>query len=478
MYLPFLNNPFVWEDRGYLINHPVSRDIRWLPKIFVPRLYRPANWEVWAQYRPLTGATFILDQQIWGDRAVPRRAVNLALHIAAGLAVWRLAGLFAPGAPAFWAALLYLLHPAHGEVIFWMNTRATVLAGALILWTIVLWLKGPPRTAWRLTPLYAIALLMKETALTLPLLLIAGDLALGNRIRDRWRAYVMLAVTGATYLIVRSHLLWMVPQPRLPAGLTAALEGLAAGAATLTEMLRLAIWPVGLSLWHPIPDHPVFASPLVLTGLLIASVWAGTILFAWRRWPAVGFGLAAAAVAHLPHANLVSIPQYPAMVTDRHLYMVLAGFAIAGAGILQWIQPKASAGTWRAVRAACLVLAVAFAIRTEARGMTWRDGGRIAGEFLAYHQESAMSQYMYASEFYATKRWREAAEAYRRAITIQPEFGSAWLNLATCERNLGHRWTERAALERAAALLPNDPRPRAALERLHRLPPEDPVRGH
>ena len=63
-----------------------------------------------------------------------------------------------------------------------------------------------------------------------------------------------------------------------------------------------------------------------------------------------------------------------------------------------------------------------------------------------------------------------AIAEYREALRLDPKLASAWINLATAlSRDPGTRREARAALERARALSPDDPRVKANLEELDAL---------
>jgi len=67
-------------------------------------------------------------------------------------------------------------------------------------------------------------------------------------------------------------------------------------------------------------------------------------------------------------------------------------------------------------------------------------------------------------------KMREAVAEYREALKLDPKLASAWINLATAlSRDPKTRAEARAALEKARALDPADPRVKANLEELDAL---------
>lgn len=461
VYLPSVNNPIVWEDRTYLTENRLMRDARLWRKLLVPSEYLAAGYEALPVYRPLASLSYLLDEQIWGQAPAPRRLVNLLLHLAVVLAIWRLARLFVPALPAFWAALLFALHPAHGETVYWIMVRAAVLANALALWAAVLWLSGPPRLAWAAIPLYGLALFSKETAVLLPGMLVLGDAALGgwSRLKERRGPYLALLVTAAGWALLRSHLLSVTTQIQaLPGTLVEWGERVKVAAATLAGVTNLVVWPRHLAIVHPLPPALPAGDPAVIVGACLALMAVIVAVVAWRRAPAVSFGLGVAALAHLPTANLVLMSGYQTMVSERQMYLPLAGLAVAGAAGLNRLR-AARPAAWAVVRAAlCLALALGAGIIIR-RGAVWRDGANIAGEFAAAYPQNARTYYLLGYEYENSGRPAQAAVAYRRTVSLDPSFGFAWLNLGHCERLQGHAGAARAALEQADRVMPSDPRP-------------------
>lgn len=66
--------------------------------------------------------------------------------------------------------------------------------------------------------------------------------------------------------------------------------------------------------------------------------------------------------------------------------------------------------------------------------------------------EEAMVWYGLANEYSKLARWREAADALRRVVTLNPDYTSAYQMLGTAHANLGeHNEARRAWLEGVAA---------------------------
>ncbi len=81
-----------------------------------------------ARYLPLVFTTFRIEHALWGLNASGYHWVNIVLHVANALLLWRL--LHVLELPGSWlGAALFALHPVHVESVAWITQRTNVLMG-------------------------------------------------------------------------------------------------------------------------------------------------------------------------------------------------------------------------------------------------------------------------------------------------------------------------------------------------------------
>src|SRR5208282_2029879 len=166
-YFPALRGGFVWDDEAYVTNNPLLTAPDGLTRIWF-------STEPPSQYFPLTYTTFRIERVLWGLNPAGYHLVNLLLHAANALLVWRvLTRLRVPG--AWLAAAIFALHPVQVESVAWISERKNVLMGFFFLLTLLAWIKFIDelcKRPWRFYVLalifYALALSAKTTACTLP----------------------------------------------------------------------------------------------------------------------------------------------------------------------------------------------------------------------------------------------------------------------------------------------------------------------
>lgn len=135
-------------------------------------------------FRPLISLSFFLDLLLWGMNPLGFHLTNVIFHIFTSILVFLLAKLiFKKELTAFLLALIFGIHPCHMEAVVWISCRTDVIAGFFYFFSLFCFLKFRQREnrgrffLFALsTVLYTCALLSKEMAVTLPIILIAFDL--------------------------------------------------------------------------------------------------------------------------------------------------------------------------------------------------------------------------------------------------------------------------------------------------------------
>jgi hypothetical protein len=153
-----------------------------------------------AYYRPLIVQTYALDYALWGLKSAPYHLVNLLLHwltslLVALLVIELIVAAGAERRKAFWsgaaAGLAFAAAARHTEAVSWISGRADVAAALFALGALIVYVRFRPaenRTRYLVlsaVPLYALALLCKESALTLPLIVLVLEVVLYRTFRRR-----------------------------------------------------------------------------------------------------------------------------------------------------------------------------------------------------------------------------------------------------------------------------------------------------
>ncbi len=130
-YRPAWNGGFVWDDDFYVTKNRLLTAPDGLRRIWF-------SLESPSQYFPLTYTSFRIERSLWGLKPTGYHWVNILLHTANALLLWRLLTVLrVPG--AWLAAGIFALHPVQVESVAWITERKNVLMAFFFLLTLLAW---------------------------------------------------------------------------------------------------------------------------------------------------------------------------------------------------------------------------------------------------------------------------------------------------------------------------------------------------
>ena len=448
LYLNSLDNRFQYDDRHSIVENPHIRSLGNIPAFFVkPELFSRDPEK--AMYRPLVLVSLALNYAWSGYETYSYHLVNIALHSLCALLVWGiLLGVGRPPCMAFLGGLLFAAHPLCSEPVNYISSRSELLAAVGVLGSFWLYLSAERSPGSVLPPgagsfrryiageghserkamagsllFFAVGLLSKSTAITLPALLVCAAFSRGCLDRRTAIRYLPYAVIALGYLVaVRGFLTKAVlAEPVRSMG-----EQLGTQAKALVYYLKLFFLPVGLNVHHAFSESPLFDWPVLLCLLVLFPLF----LFAWRgreTHPCIFLGLCWMGITLTP-TLLVPLN---VLVNEHRLYLPLVGLIILLTGLrgLQEIP---------GLRWGVLLLLVGMGLLTWQRNQVWADeftlwsdAGRKAP------QEVRPYVYMgnYAREMGKPER---ALRYYERALQLEPENAAVRGNMGNAFRDLGH----------------------------------------
>ena len=122
-YIPALNAGFIMDDDVNIAANPTLYSIDGVRRMWL----EPSSVQ---QYYPLVHTMFWVESRLWGFHPLGYHLVNVLLHAANAVLVWRL--LLALRVPGAWiAAAIFAVHPVEVESVAWAIERKNVLSLAL-----------------------------------------------------------------------------------------------------------------------------------------------------------------------------------------------------------------------------------------------------------------------------------------------------------------------------------------------------------
>ena len=501
VYFPAALAGFVWDDS-------IMRELRAVSTW-------GGIWELWfdpvnayleggtrkeGHYWPLLYTTFWIEHKLWGFSPAGYHVVNILIHFANTVLLWRLlARLAVPG--AWFVAAVFAVHPLHAESVAWIMARKDMLATLFCLASLVIWLRfvespGRGRYAAALL-LFAAAMLCKSVVVLFPATLLIlqwwkeGRLTRADLLRVAPFFLVGLAIA------VGDMLFYQNVQP-LSLGFSAAERVLIAAHALWFYVGKL-LWPMGLAVIYPHWDVNV-ADPLAW-GYVIAAVAVAAAL--WFLRGRVGRGpLACAlffAVILLPTLGFVDYGYMRySFVADRYQYLAGIGVIVFFAGAAAYGSYKLPDALRKTAKGAALALLVLLGIAAWNQAAVYKDEvtlfrhvislnpqAHTAHLNLAYallHSEGGSEEALAAARIAVKKRplyysshnvlgaalsglgrYEEAERHLRRAVELNPRYAPAFLNLGESFRKRGRYKEALEAYLAAARIDPDYPLPYVAM---------------
>ena len=488
VFVPVMQNDFVtWDDYDNLMNNQRFRgfgwsDIRWMFTTFHLGHYQPLSW-----------VTFGFDYLLWGMDPRGYHLTNLIFHVANAVFFYFISrrllavALTMPDDRESWqltvsaafAALIFAIHPLRVESVVWATERRDVLSGFFYLWTLYCYLRvastrePTSRRRWLAAAVgvYALSLLSKATAITLPAVLLLLDIfplrRLQGGIRDWFKPqnrslwweklpFAALACVFAVVALAAQH----------STGALIALRHydisfrLAQSFYGLMFYLWKTLLPAGLS---PLYELPFDLDPWVWI-FLICTADVLTISFAAfflrRRRPAV---LACWLYYVVTLSPVLGLAQSgPQLVADRYSYLSCLSWALLAGGGLLWIWPPSSAPgpnyEWRFVTISVVGIGTLSILGFLTWGQigVWRDTRTLWEYAVAVTPDSSVAHYNLGKTLETEGKADQAMELYRRAVTRNPDNADAHYNLARLLARQGQQEEAISHYRRALEIKPDD----------------------
>ncbi len=364
--------------------------------------------------RPLTKASYALNDALHGLAPLGYAAVNVALHLAAVAfaylltrRAWRREGVMDAGSLALAATALWAVHPALSESVTYLSGRSMVLSAALMLGAMLAATADKPR------PVVAflcavLAPLARETALILPFILVWWCWTVGTPSGRAWPVWLGAAVAALVIVLMPRHRDLIAFSFEMRDPLTALRDNL--HAATQTLSFWFAPWRVTIFPAAP-PPYGWTEIPTILRLCGFACV-AALAVVTRRRAPVFAFGLGLALLALLPSQSVIWRAD---PVAVKPLYLAGLGLCLALTDIAR------RATTPRLVLALSLVVAVSLGVMTHQRNALFADPVALYADAVAKTPDNADALIAYGAALIGEGRYDEAEVALNRASVVQPD---------------------------------------------------------
>jgi len=455
---------YIWDDDEYVTKNELLTASDGLKRIWFS-LDSPS------QYFPLVYTTFRLEYALWGLHPAGYHWVNIVLHAANALLVWRLLSrLHVPGAGL--AAGFFALHPVHVESVAWITERKNVLMGLFFLLALLSWntfVEERSRARWKpyalALVLYALALFSKTTACTIPaaLLLILWL----KRKPLNWSRAAQIAPFVVLGIAMGLVSVWWERHHQGTQGELFAIglpERVLIASRAIWFYLGKLFWPADLAFSYA-RWSVAAGDPLDYFWLLATAGACVAIFFARRR---VGRGIEVALLFFVttlsPMLGFIMLYTFRySFVADHYQYLASIGpLALAAAGIttgFRFLKEKP-----RFLDAAvCGALLVSLGVLTWRQCRIYADEETLWQATIATNPDSWMAYNNLGIKRRQAGRLDEAITHYKKALEINPRYAEAHFNLGNAFVHVGQPKEAAAQYNQALQLHPRYPAAHANL---------------
>ena len=263
VYANSIEGKFIWDDANLVEYNVYLRSWANTSKLFTENLGGGAGKES-SSYRPLQALTYMLNYSLWKLDTRAYHFTNVLFHILAALAFfWLVDILFGNRLMSLICGVLFVTHPIHTEAVSYIAGRADSMVAAFMILCFILYIKQR-KLYIPLILSYLCALLSKENALILPILLLLYHYASKKKIKTVKFSFIVSI--SFVYVFLRAVALKFIPSHI--AYHDTLFQRLPGFFAAMTKYVQLLLLPLDLHMEYRY-IHFNFSDPTVILGMII-----------------------------------------------------------------------------------------------------------------------------------------------------------------------------------------------------------------
>jgi len=435
LYLPVGHHDFLklWDDDAYVTdNAHVRTGLKLSNVAWAFTSFEQSNWH------PATWISHMLDCQLFGLNPEPQHYVNVVLHAANVLLLfWILQAATGAGVRSFIVAALFAVHPLNVETVAWIAQRKSLLSAFFSLLTIAAYGWYVRRGGWArylaMILAFALALMSKPMAVSLPLLLLLFDYWPLARLEElpfprRWARltleklplFLMSAAGSVLTEMAQSSGGSVMGLSLLP--LSTRVEN---AIISYVAYIGKIVWPAHLATYYPLRFSPALGD--VAASAVILIVISALALYL-RKFPYLAVGWLLFVITLIPVIGIVQVG-FQGMA-DRYVYIPTIGLFLAllwGVGDI-----VADAPSLRVPASVAAILMIGALSTVTSRYLAcWQNNVTLFAQArAAWGQPDMWLEQLYGNALFSAGRTDEALQHYEESCRIQPRTEYCHYNIA------------------------------------------------
>jgi Tfp pilus assembly protein PilF len=451
--------PFVYDDQDTVVANPSIVDLSNVRFILTH-----------SPFRPVVNVSYAIDHSIWGHTPFIYHLTNVLLHAVVVLLLFlflrracadaraRVAGPTGPHPMDGWiaahGALLFAVHPLLTEAVAYVSGRSELLCALFVLSTLLIARGAMERGGmrWLAAGITGVlALLSKEVAVALPMLLLAYDwLLFPGEAAARRRRTLFIFVPSVIVLALAA--VYRLSVAEGPMSAESPALNLWTQAIVVWRYVGLFFIPFGQSIMHAVHTVTNLADPKALVALCgLAAVVAAAVSLR-RSVPLTSFGILWFLLVIAPSSSVVALregmAEHRAYLASAGIVMALAGLAVASRSLSSRERPGALAV------AGVFALTVVLGFLTVARTQLWRDPVLLWRDAIRHAPGMWEPHYALADTLRAREDCASAVSEYEIVVQMRPRHRDGFTNLGICLAQTNRTAEAEAAFNRALEIDP------------------------
>ena len=432
VYWNALSGAFVYDDKSMMLTGNIT-------PIFPKSSY----------FRPLMYIVYKFIYHVFGLNPWGFHLVNILFHCGTSVIVFlTIRRLLNEGSvtmslaylsPPFIAALLFASHPIHTEAVTWCAGLMDVAFTFFYLLSFYLYVGSDDKKmcSYSFSVIsFALAVFLKEPALTLPAILLAYDFVFARRQASPLvyaKRYAPFLMIGTIYLALRTHALGRFAPQQRHVELNAYQCAINIFPLFIQYLQKL-LFPVNLSVFYKF--HPIL-TVFGLKGLLSlvgTTVFVVFMCISVKKNRVVFLGLVFITVPLLPVLYIRALGE--STFAERYLYLPSVGYVLLIAVLVSWLRDRLP----RAVKSIPIVVIIIlglYTIGTITRNNIWKDDFTLWADTVKKSPDSAEARNDLGLACASQGLLDRAIAEYQTALRLKPDYAMAHYNLGLAYASQG-----------------------------------------
>jgi len=464
VYLNSLNNGFIYDDIATIKENFAIRNPENIGVFFTNTINTAGSSQVLQKtYRPLVMTTFALNYWIGKFNVA---GYNILFHTANAVLIYILIILLLGmelnisqkkiNVMAFFASLLFAVHPVNTEAVNYIWQRSELMASFFYLLAVVTFIRYRGKTLQYvlLTVFYIMALISKEMAVTLPFILMLIDWyfmagfnkrIFFNHFNKRYLPLIVITLTYSIYRLTGFGFFGDISDP--------SKEGVfnyfITQSRVILKYFQLIIIPVGFSIDHNFPvSRSIFDGKVIMSFIIIIIIiLVGNYLAKYSK--TTSLFMLWFFIILIPTSTVISL--YPIIMNDHRIYLAGAGIITAIIILLFSYLP----GKKFIIIVTGMVL-VLFSFLTIRRNIDWKDDISLWSATIKVSPGSFRAHDALGAAYLERGMLDEALKEKQKAIEINPNNVALYMNRGIAYGMKGQLENAMNDFDKAIELNPED----------------------